>query len=301
MSLQPSQSTGPASIENGPTDNGQTDNEPTDNEARAAEPAENEGRSFTTGIGSMVAPAKDDRVVNSPVVDNPVVDSPVANNPVANNTGAPALRPTFTARSSEPTTVTPVPEPAPAPDDTPAPDDRTLSAPRTVPAARTVAQSTAPAQPAIGPDDGADKENTRTPGAAPDAGPAGGPRMAWADRDRTRSQPLPAMAGLDEPLLGDVAGLRARWQQVQTGFVDDPHEAVGDAADLVEQTAQALVGALRQRQRRLRMLWDGGPADGTGAANGEPVSAQAAGLPDTEHLRLMMQRYRALFNQLCRP
>jgi hypothetical protein len=27
----------------------------------------------------------------------------------------------------------------------------------------------------------------------------------------------------------------------------------------------------------------------------------APGVPDTEHLRLMMQRYRALFNQLCRP
>jgi hypothetical protein len=49
------------------------------------------------------------------------------------------------------------------------------------------------------------------------------------------------------------------------------------------------------------MQWEGGPADGTGAANGEPVSTQAAGLADTEHLRQMMQRYRALFNQLCRP
>ena len=72
MSLQPSQSTGPVPIENGPADNG-----PAENEARPAEPGENEGRSFTTGIGSMVAPAKDDRVANSPVVDNPVVDDTV--------------------------------------------------------------------------------------------------------------------------------------------------------------------------------------------------------------------------------
>jgi hypothetical protein len=104
-------------------------------------------------------------------------------------------------------------------------------------------------------------------------------------------------AGLDEPLLVDGDGFRARWQRAQAGFIDDPREAVGDAADLIEQTAQALVGALRQRQRQLRVLWESGPADGAPAADG--VDGQAGA--DTEHLRLMMQRYRALFNQLCRP
>jgi hypothetical protein len=102
---------------------------------------------------------------------------------------------------------------------------------------------------------------------------------------------------MDEPLLSDVAGLRARWQRAQAGFVDDPREAVGDAADLIEQTAQALVGALRQRQRQLRVMWEGGPADGSAPADGE----SAARGSDTEHLRQMMQQYRALFNQLCRP
>jgi hypothetical protein len=83
--------------------------------------------------------------------------------------------------------------------------------------------------------------------------------------------------------------------------VDDPQEAVGDAADLVEQTAQALVGALRQRQRQLRVLWDRGPADGAARVNGDPGTAKAAGVPDTEHLRQLIQQYRALFNQLSRP
>jgi hypothetical protein len=102
----------------------------------------------------------------------------------------------------------------------------------------------------------------------------------------------------DEPLLGDVVGLRDRWQRVQAGFVDDPQQAVGDAADLIEQTAQALVGALRQRQRTLRVMWERGPADDSAFEDGEPGARAAS---DTEHLRLMMQRYRALFNQLCRP
>jgi hypothetical protein len=198
-------------------------------------PAEDEGRSFTTGIGSMVAPAADDET-------------------------APPTRPTFTARSSEPT-IAAVPEPAPAPDDA---------------AEREAAAATSPD---LGPFDGIPAE----PGAAPAAGPA------WADGDRMRARPLFTAAGLDEPLLADADGFRARWQRAQAGFIDDPKEAVGDAADLIEQTAQALVGALRQRQRELRVLWERGLADDTAAAS------------DTEHLRLMMQRYRALFNQLCRP
>jgi hypothetical protein len=105
---------------------------------------------------------------------------------------------------------------------------------------------------------------------------------------------LPALRPADgdafDPLLADAAGLRANWQRVQSGFVDDPQAAVGDAADLVEHTVQALVGALRQRQRQLRTMWDR-----------ETGSAASGGQPDTEHLRMMMQRYRTLFNQICRP
>ena len=124
-----------------------------------------------------------------------------------------------------------------------------------------------------------------------EAGPAA------VDVNQMWARPVSTAAGLDEPLLVDADGFRARWQRAQAGFIDDPREAVGDAADLIEQTAQALVGALRQRQRQLRVLWERGPADGTAPADGADGQAGA----DTEHLRLMMQRYRALFNQLCRP
>lgn len=182
-----------------------------------------------------------------------------------------------------------------------------------------------------------------------------------------------ARSGSHEPLLGDAAALRANWQRVQGDFVDDPRAAVSNAADLVEHTAQALVGALRQRQQELRGLWDETLAGDAGAArdggwlaggrvrrdrprhrgrqgagplpgwlgrggvraagrggerlaDGTPDGEHppAASLPDagenpevpgvspeapggtpaadtTEHLRLVMQRYRALFNQICRP
>jgi hypothetical protein len=103
-------------------------------------------------------------------------------------------------------------------------------------------------------------------------------------------EPAAAFAA-DEHLLANTTGMRASWQKVQAEFVDAPQAAVMDAADLIEQTAQSLVDALQQRQRQLR--------DTVAGHSAGSDSAAANGVPDTEHLRLMMQRYRTLFNQLC--
>ena len=108
--------------------------------------------------------------------------------------------------------------------------------------------------------------------------------------------PLSSATDIDPnaPLLGDSVSLRANWQQAQAGFVDDPRAAVADAAELVEHTAQTLIGSLQQRQRALRTQWDN---NGSGAA-----SPSATGeLSDTEQLRHLMQDYRNLFNQLVQP
>jgi hypothetical protein len=117
-------------------------------------------------------------------------------------------------------------------------------------------------------------------------------------------------ADLDGPLLSDADELRTSWPRIQAAFVDDPREAVADAAGLVEHAAQALTSALRQRQRQLRAVWDrdgmpdgveyadsGGTAPGSAAPDGD---RQAADGPDTEQLRLLIQRYRRLFDQLSR-
>jgi len=93
---------------------------------------------------------------------------------------------------------------------------------------------------------------------------------------------VPPPAEADGPLLPDAADLRANWQRLQSAFVDDPRESVVQAADLVDHAAQALVGALQQRQRQLRDMWDD---------EGES--------PDTEQLRLAIKRYRAVFDQIC--
>jgi hypothetical protein len=78
--------------------------------------------------------------------------------------------------------------------------------------------------------------------------------------------------------------------------------AVAGAADLVDEAAQALAEAVRERQRRLRAAWDTGPAHGSTERVSDPGEGDAltgAGA-DTERLRLMMQRYRTLFNRLSR-
>jgi len=108
--------------------------------------------------------------------------------------------------------------------------------------------------------------------------------------------PLSSATDLDPnaPLLGDSVNLRASWQQAQAGFVDDPRAAVAEAAELVEHTAQTLIGSLQQRQRALRTQWDNNGSGETGAATTGELS-------DTEQLRHLMQNYRNLFNQLVQP
>lgn len=164
-----------------------------------------------------------------------------------------------------------------------------------------------------------DNETPATPGAAtraaatadPATAAAGGipaARSVMASPDGSTGPriesggPEQAAADMDGPLLEDSEELRTTWLRLQAGFVDDPHEAVSDAADLVEHTAQALVGALRQRQQKLREMWDGGRPKGSGSADADAdgPGAGPAAADTTEQLRLLMQRYRVLFNHICR-
>jgi hypothetical protein len=111
------------------------------------------------------------------------------------------------------------------------------------------------------------------------------PRAADAAFTRPPDDDTP----LDGPLLPDAAQLRGNWQQVQASFVDDPRGSVAEAAALVDHAAQALAGALQQRQRRLRESWD----SAAGATDGASLG--------TEELRVAIQRYRRLFNYVCQP
>jgi hypothetical protein len=154
--------------------------------------------------------------------------------------------------------------------------------------------------------------STAVSGSPADSGAAGYETGSAGQRDSdyaTVTDEQPAAAGkhaartsdtaLDGPLFTENPELRGQWQHIQAEFVDDPQHAVADAADLVQQAGQALVSTLQQRQERMRSEWDRNKANRTGTATDDEVTT--TGGVDTEQLRMIMQRYRALFDQLSQP
>ncbi|MGW5719213.1 hypothetical protein ACWEVP_23795 [Amycolatopsis sp. NPDC003865] len=94
----------------------------------------------------------------------------------------------------------------------------------------------------------------------------------------------PARSGGDveaPPLIDEdkVTGFRDRWQNVQTGFVDDPKQAVQQADELVAAVISALATTFAEHKGELEAQWQ----------QGEPA---------TEELRIALRRYRSFFDQL---
>lgn len=87
---------------------------------------------------------------------------------------------------------------------------------------------------------------------------------------------------LDGRLFADdeLAGLRARWDAVQAGFVDDPKDCVQKADGLVADLVQQLTTGFGQARSRLEEQW----------GRGEQAS--------TEDLRVALKRYRSFFERL---
>jgi hypothetical protein len=84
------------------------------------------------------------------------------------------------------------------------------------------------------------------------------------------------------PLLAgdDAEGFRARWTDVQTGFVDEPRRAVEQADALVAELMQHLASTFADERGRLERQWD----------RGDDIP--------TDHLRDAFQRYRSFFERL---
>ena len=89
-------------------------------------------------------------------------------------------------------------------------------------------------------------------------------------------------AGTDEGLLqrDDGEAFRARWDEIQVRFVDEPRESVERADHLVEELMQRLTSMFDEERRSLESRWD----------QGDDVS--------TEDLRVALQRYRTFFARL---
>ena len=85
--------------------------------------------------------------------------------------------------------------------------------------------------------------------------------------------------------------LHESWAEIQSSFVDDPRRSVSQAADLVSQVTNTMVGALQERARTLRGVWDS-DGGGTDTAN------LHGGGTDTENLRNALRDYRAYFELL---
>ena len=88
--------------------------------------------------------------------------------------------------------------------------------------------------------------------------------------------------GRDVALLDPAEGerFRQRWNDVQARFVDDPQEAVRSADGLVAEVVQSLAQGFSDHKHGLEQAW------------------QSGGDPETEDLRLALQRYRSFFDRL---
>jgi hypothetical protein len=122
---------------------------------------------------------------------------------------------------------------------------------------------------------------TEPAGPAPEAPPtveqAEGATAAEAAVTPEAEEPLEE-AG---PLLGTEAEeFRSRWQEIQSGFVDDPREAVHAADALVADVMQTLATSFADHKQGLEEQWQ----------RGEEVA--------TEDLRVALRRYRSFFNRL---
>jgi hypothetical protein len=77
----------------------------------------------------------------------------------------------------------------------------------------------------------------------------------------------------------EAGELRARWEKIQTEFVDEPRRSVEQADDLVASVTQRLTEMFREQKDRLEGEWGKGEVS-------------------TEELRTAFRRYRTLFDRL---
>ena len=99
--------------------------------------------------------------------------------------------------------------------------------------------------------------------------------------DRAAEAP-PIQGDVLDPLFSNEAenDFRSRWTSVQTGFVDEPRQAVEQADELVAQVMQHLAQSFSDQRANLEQHWE----------KSEQVS--------TEDLRLALKRYRSFFDRL---
>jgi len=94
------------------------------------------------------------------------------------------------------------------------------------------------------------------------------------ERNATEAQTAPLFPS------EELSGLRSRWKEIQTAFVDEPRKAVEQADGLVASAMKRLAEVFANERAGLEKQWD----------RGDSVS--------TEDLRVALQRYRSFFDRL---
>jgi len=131
----------------------------------------------------------------------------------------------------------------------------------------TTASQTLDGQPADG--DALDRQELN---ASTTARPSDVPRHEQIDDSTNRAEALFPTAEADT--------FRSRWQDVQTGFVDEPRNAVEQADGLVAEMMQRLAQVFADERSKLEEQW----------SRGDDIS--------TEDLRQALRRYRSFFDRL---
>jgi hypothetical protein len=121
-----------------------------------------------------------------------------------------------------------------------------------------------------------------------DLSDAGSPSAAWSpsavvptpdeEPDPTLASPVAEVAEVAE-VADDGTGADERWHEILTMFVDDPRSSVELAAGLVDDSAEALVVFVQERQHALLSAWQGDDAG-------------------TEQMRVALQGYRTFWNRI---
>ena len=114
--------------------------------------------------------------------------------------------------------------------------------------------------------------------------PPPGPVVSTSEPSRPMSQAAPVQteirrgAGLFDQ--AESQRMRARWTEIQSGFVDEPRRAVKDADALVLDVTTRLTDMFAKERTRLEQQWDRGDN------------------ATTEDLRVALQRYHTFFDRL---
>jgi hypothetical protein len=130
-------------------------------------------------------------------------------------------------------------------------------------------------------------------------GPGDRPGVQDSPADIARGRAAAAAPVVDRPFVNDgpgdrpgtldhtdlfpseeLAGYRTQWEAIQTGFVDQPRDAVAQADALVSQLVTRLTDLFTRERSTLEGQW----------SKGDNVS--------TEDLRVALTRYRSFFHRL---